>query len=576
MTIELDLFPRIRTHGRSRENVTGDQRTVVPIYDYDNKSSPCRESCPAGHDIAQALHLVQEGEFSGAHALFLEESPYPAVTGRVCYHPCETWCNRKDHDEPIAINALERAMAEYGDIATDCVSVRYANQPVAVVGSGPAGTTVAYHLARLGYPVTVFERDTRLGGALRYGIPRYRLPDSVLDAAFDRLRALGVTLRSGIQIGVDVPWEQLEREYAAAFLGIGKPRGRTLTVSGIEESGAQSGIEFLRAVNTDALTELDGDVAVIGGGDVAIDCVRSAIRLGADAVRLYCLESRDEMPAHPDEVAEAAAEGMYLHDGWTVTSVERDDSGRLRLDLRDVTSFSPPQPPVLGSRTANVTVDHLIYAIGQEHDADWLPSDLWRDDRIGVDTVGRTLRPMVFGGGDIAGTYNVVQAIGAGKRAALGIDCALRGWDPDVYAQRVSVGAKGAISMRDYSKLRGTLDNGSRQTCDDIVLIDRINLDYFPERPRVKRPELAIRERRGFVEVNGTLTREQARQEARRCFNCSECTVCGNCFIYCPDSAVLQLEDGFFAIDDDHCKGCGVCVQECPRSAMTMVVERER
>jgi 2-oxoacid:acceptor oxidoreductase delta subunit (pyruvate/2-ketoisovalerate family) len=282
------------------------------------------------------------------------------------------------------------------------------------------------------------------------------------------------------------------------------------------------------------------------------------------------------MPAHPDEVAEAAAEGMYLHDGWTATSVERDDSGRLRLVLRDVTSFNPPEPPVLGSRTANVTVDHLIYAIGQEHDADWLPGDLWRDDRIGVDTVGRTLRPTVFSGGDIAGTYNVVQAIGAGKRAAVGIDCALRGWDSETYVRRVSVGDKSAISMRDYVKVRGALNESSLNGSTDIVFIDRINLDYFPERPRAKRPELAIRERRGFVEVNGTLTREKAMQEARRCFNCSECTVCGNCFIYCPDSAVLQLNDGFFTIDDDHCKGCGVCVQECPRSAMSMVVERGR
>ncbi len=427
---------------------------------------------------------------------------------------------------------------------------------------------------RLGYPVTVFERDTELGGALRYGIPRSRLPDRVLDVAFDRLRAIGVTFQCGVQIGVDIPWEQLERDYAAVFLGIGKPRGRTFTVSGIEESGAQSGIEFLRDVNTDARTELDGDVAVIGGGDVAIDCVRSAIRLGADAVHVYCLESRDTMPAHPDEVAEAAAEGMYLHDGWTVTTVERDGNGRLRLALQDVTSFDPPEPPVLGSRTASATVDHLIYAIGQERDADWLPSDLWRDDRIGVDAVGRTLRPMVFSGGDIAGTYNVVQAIGAGKRAALGIDCALRGWDPKTYVECVSVGEKGAISMRDYIKVRGTLKQSAPVGSTDIVLIDRINLDYFPERPRAKRPELAIRERRGFVEVNGTLTREQVIREAYRCFNCSECTVCGNCFIYCPDSAVLQLNDGFFTIDGDHCKGCGVCVQECPRSAMSMVVER--
>jgi 2-oxoacid:acceptor oxidoreductase delta subunit (pyruvate/2-ketoisovalerate family) len=574
MSIELELLPRIHTHGRSRENITGDQRTVLPIYDYDNKSSPCRESCPAGHDIAQALHFMQEGEFASAHALFLEESPYPSITGRVCYHPCETGCNRKDYDSPIAINALERALAEYGDVPAEAATLQYAGEPIAVVGSGPAGATVAYHLARLGYPVTVFERDALLGGALRYGIPRYRLPADIIDTAFQRLRTLGVTFSTGVSVGTDISWDELEQKYAAVFLGIGKPRGRSLAVDGIGESGAWSGLDFLRAVNEESLTELKGDVAIIGGGDVAIDCVRSAIRLGADAVYAYCLESRTAMPAHPDEVAEALAEGLYLHDELSVTGVERVENGRLRLSLRDVVEFQPSHPPVLGTHSGNVNVDHLISAIGQESDADWLPDDVMGNGRIGVDAIGRTGRARVFSGGDIAGTYNVVQAIGAGKRAAIGIDCALRGWEPAIYVKRVSVGAKGVVSMRDYVKVRGTLRGNPPSNMTDIVLIDRINLDYFPERPRVRLPELPIRDRRGFVEVNGTLTKQEAIREAHRCFNCSECTVCGNCFIYCPDSAVLQREDGFFTIDSDHCKGCGVCVQECPRSAMSMVVER--
>ena len=568
------LPPRVYTSGRSREQATGELRTMVPVYDFSDKSSPCRESCPAGHDISWALHLVQAGEFDTAHALFREESPFPSITGRICYHPCETWCNRKDYDEPIAINALERAMADYGTVEIAPAEARYAEQPVAVVGSGPAGVTVAYHLVQLGYPVTLFERDDELGGALRYGIPRYRLPADVLDGEFDRLRALGIEFRTGTSIGTDVAWDDLDRDFAAVFLGLGKPRGRDLSAPGMDDIDARRGVDFLRDVNASTVDALEGDVVVIGGGDVAIDCVRSSIRLGATSVYLFCLEALDQMPAHPAEIDEATSEGLFLNPSAAVEFVEKQPDGRTALTFRDVTLFSIDAPPELGDGRRTLVVDHVICAIGQQPDADWLPGDLWSDGQIGVDGVGRTRKPSVFSGGDVAGSYNVVQAIGAGKRAAIGIDCYLRGWDAAVLARQASVGGKGAISMREYRDARGGT-NGDGGSTAPIVKIDDINLDYFPALRREQRPEAPISARRDFREVNGTLTREQAVVEAARCFNCSECTVCGNCFVYCPDSAVIQMEDDFFTIDGDHCKGCGVCVKECPRSAMTMVIERE-
>ena len=568
------MILRVHTEGRSRQKITGDQRTMVPIYDFADKSSPCRESCPAGHDISWALHLVQEGRFDEAHRLFREESPFPSITGRVCYHPCETWCNRKDYDEPIAINALERAVSDYGAVDVRPSPVAHPTQPVAVVGSGPAGVTVAYHLAQFGYPVTVFEREEMLGGALRYGIPRYRLPAEVLDEEFGRLAALGIAFRTGCSVGKDIAWAELESQFRAIFLGVGLTQGRKLPVPGIEEVPARSGLEFLHAVNTGEVRELAGEVAVIGGGDVAIDVVRSSLRLGARAVHLYCLETRETMPAHPEEIKEALREGLYFNPAWAPQKISKAANGRIMLEFRGVDRLEEGLRPILNEKTTDIVVDHLFYAIGQQAEVEWVPQPICERGMVKANAAGQTALPHVFSGGDIAGSYNVVQAIGSGKRAAIAIDCFLQGRDASPYLTQASIGTKGAVSMRAYRELvAAQKGNGALL---DIVRIDRINLDYFPEATRRERPELGLRERASFREVNGAFAREEAMAEAKRCFNCSECTVCGNCFVYCPDSAVVQREDGYFTIDGDHCKGCGQCVHECPRSAMTMVLEKGR
>jgi len=567
---------RNRTHGRNRENSTGDQRTMLPVFDFDGKASPCREACPAGHDIAHALHLVQRGDFAAAWELLREESPFPSITGRVCYHSCEESCNRKDHDAPLAIAALERAIAEYGDSAVTTCPVAHPDQPVAVVGSGPAGVTAAYHLVRLGYPVTMFERDDLPGGALRYGIPRYRLPARVLDEEFGRLAAMGVVLRTGVAIGRDVSWEELESGWRAIFLGVGLGGARALAAPGVDEVGATSGLAFLRAASTGEINSLAGDVAVIGGGDVAIDVVRSAMRLGAGAVHLFCLESRETMPAHPEEIRQAEREGLLLNPAWAIERIGRASDGRIRIAFRGVARLEEGLRPILDARRMEATVDHLVVAIGQEAQIDWLPPALRSSGRVAVDLAARVVStrvvPNVFAGGDIAGTYNVVQAIGAGKRAAIGIDSHHQGRDPLVWIERAHVGVKGTVSMRRYREALAGLCGGG---IGAVVRIERVNLDYFAEEERCERPELPIARRQGFVEVNGGLAREDAVAEANRCFVCAACTICGNCFVYCPDSAVVQREDGYFAIDVDHCKGCGQCVHECPRAAMTMVLEKE-
>ena len=564
---------RIHSRGRSREKITGDQRTVLPVFDFAGKTSPCREACPAGHDISLAMHYVKNGRFDTALRIFLEESPFPAVTGRVCYHPCEAVCNRKDHDTAIAINSVERALSEYGSAPAEPFPVQYPDDLVAVIGSGPAGVTVAYHLVRLGYPVTLFEKDEKPGGALRYGIPRYRLPEDVLDAQFTRLEAMGVKIRTGVAVGSDIPLDDIQRDFKAVFLGTGLGKSRQLpALNGVKH---ETGLSFLRKVNTGEITSLAGEVAVIGGGDVALDVVRSAVRMGAARVMLFCLEDRDTMPAHPNEIREAEWEGVNLNVSWAVDEIETVDGDRMRVTFNGVDALSDDLTPKLNGFFTEETVDHIVSAIGQETDADWLPEGLLTNGRISVDETGATSVPGIFAGGDGAGTYNVVQAVGAGKRAAMGIDCHLRGRDAAACLSAAKIGDNGTVSMKRYR------ENLADATSDDTsmplaaVPIESINLDYFPEANRVKAPELAVFKRSGFAEVQGMYSREQAIEEAGRCFNCAECTICGNCFVYCPDSAVIQRDDGYFVIDEDHCKGCGQCVLECPRSAMSMVLRRD-
>ncbi|MDP6124856.1 MAG: FAD-dependent oxidoreductase, partial [Candidatus Latescibacteria bacterium] len=311
---------RAHTVGPAWQKETGWIRTVGPIYDFAQKSAPCRQSCPAGHDISWALNLVRNEDFKGALALFREDSPFPSITGRVCYHPCESKCNRGDHDQPLAINALERAMSHYADAPAIPQNPTH-SETVAVVGSGPAGLTAAYHLVLLGYPVTVIEKHPKLGGALRYGIPEYRLPSEILDQEIGRLTTLGVQFQPDTNIGVDLAWTELRGDYDAVFLGIGLSQGTALRTPGIESVTARSGLEFLHEVNRVEISQLDGEVLVIGSGDVAMDVARSARRLGALGVHVASLEKRSEMTCHPAELSEALEEGVRLHDEWSATHI---------------------------------------------------------------------------------------------------------------------------------------------------------------------------------------------------------------------------------------------------------------
>ncbi|MBI3089613.1 MAG: FAD-dependent oxidoreductase [Candidatus Tectomicrobia bacterium] len=560
---------RVHTVGVLRMSFR-DQRSVRPVYDFEAKTSPCREACPAGHDIAAALHLAREGRFDAALALFLAESPFPSITGRVCYHPCEAACNRASYDGAVHINLLERAAAEHGR-RTPAAAAARRGERVAIIGAGPAGLTAAYHLLRWGYRVTVYERHTAPGGMLRYGIPEYRLPARIVEAETERLAALGLEYRLGCRVGQDVAFQDLLVGYDAVFLAAGLAAAKKLPVPGVGDVPAKAGIDFLRRVREGTLRRVEGSVLVIGGGDVAIDAARTAARLGAADVQLYCLEDRQTMPAHPEEISEAEREGIGLHPAWAPIRFAPRAAGLL-AEFRGVERLEQGRP-VLTEAAAAHTADLCLYAIGQEAMAPFLPSEMFENGRLLVNELGQTRLPSLFAGGDLTGTYSVVQAIGSAKRAALGIDCHLRGRDARELLPRLTIGAGPALSLRRYEALSPASDG--QPAPRSVTKFAALNLDYFPRQPRGPRPQLSLAARRGFSEVNLSLAEEAARQEGRRCFNCGACTVCGNCFTFCPDAAVLQLPGGYFTIDEERCKGCGVCVEECPRAAMSMVQEAE-
>lgn len=357
-------------------NKTGSWRYLRPRFE--NKIPPCNEGCPAGQDVEGAMVLIGKGKFLEAWELFKQENPFPAVCGRVCYHPCESSCNRGDFDEPLSINALERLMADMASKHGRRLSGKREKRPekIAIVGSGPAGLTGAYHLARMGYGVTVFEALPVLGGMLRVGIPEYRLPKKVLEEEVDQILELGVKAEINARLGADFLLSDL-KEYQAIFLALGNHQSKSLGIPGEGAQGIMSGVEFLRMVSLGKEVFLGKRVAVIGGGNTAIDAARSALRLGAKPFILY-RRTREEMPAFPGEVLEAEEEGIEISFLVSPVRVTAENGKVSRLEcVRN--RLGPPdedgrrRPVEIKGSNFSLEVDQIISAIGEEADLSALP-----------------------------------------------------------------------------------------------------------------------------------------------------------------------------------------------------------
>jgi NADPH-dependent glutamate synthase beta subunit-like oxidoreductase len=541
----------------TREIVTGGWRTRRPVYV--EATAPCRAACPAGEPVAHWLERARRGDWAGAWRLIRAENPLPAVTGRVCGHPCEAACNRGVHDGAVAVNALERFVGDWGLAHGRAAPVpaRGARR-VAVVGGGPAGLACAYHLRHLGHAVTIYEAEPRLGGLLRYGIPEYRLPAAVLDREIELILELGVDVATSCSVGPD-SWPRLWASHDAIFLATGATRPLVLGVPGERAGGVVDGLVFLRSVRVGLARRIGPRVAVIGGGSTAMDVARSARRLGAPSVTVLALEPRDAMPALPDEVEQALAEGVAIVNGVGVARLVEIDGDVAGVVVRGARlerdAFGAVRPVLEDGPGRVVGADSVVLAVGQRPDPAVAPPDLrWRGTLVAVEDGGATSLPRVFAGGDATSMRrSVAEAIGAGTRAARSIHARLAG-----EVVQPLPDARAPVELRPAHVVAGT----------------EVGLHHFaPARRASRRQRPAAARVESFVEVEESLGEDAALHEAARCFSCGRCVACDICVAVCPDVAITRAGDAY-EVALDHCKGCGLCAAECPRAALEMVGER--
>ncbi len=498
----------------------------------------CKDACPAHTNVLGYVKLIAEGKFQEAYKLIRDTNPLPAVCGRVCYAPCEEACNRGQIDEPIAIRDLKRFAADQVDIdKLEVPAITKRDKKVAIVGSGPAGLAAANDLALKGYQVTVFEALPEPGGMLHYGIPEYRLPKEIVRKEIGYIQKLGVEIRTGVEVGKDIALEEINKGYDALFLATGAPSGTRLRVEGENLSGVFEGIGFLRAVNLREKVKVGKKVAVIGGGNTAIDCARLAKRLGAEEVNIVYRRSRAEMPASAEEVKAAEEEGIEIDFLTTPTRFCRDD-GRIarvecmRMELGELDASGRPRPiPIEGSEFS-APVDTVITALGQNPKTEFaakLGVSLSNRGTIEIDpNTGATNIEGVFAGGDVVtGPAFVIDAIAAGNRAARSIDLYLQGKPIESEEER------------------------KPEKLSEEEVADRQK--RFPFKKRVEMEKEPVEERmRGFGEVTLGYTPEEAVEEASRCLagQIEGCIECHECEKRCEANAIdYHMQDEHIRLD---------------------------
>lgn len=563
-----------RTYLTTQGNKTGSWRFVRPRYD--EKTSPCSAACPAGEDIARIEMLATQGLFKEAWETILRENPFPSVCGRVCFHPCEDLCNRREFDAAVAVHSLERFLADtavrYG-IKPDLEKRTPRKQKIAIVGAGPAGLSAAWFLTLLGYSCRVLEASAEAGGILRWGIPAYRLPLTALRHDIKQIEAQGVAIVTGQPATAEM-LKTLKKEFDAVFMACGHGSGMALHVPGEHLTGVGEGLDFLRQLREGQTPACQGVSAVIGGGNTAVDVARSIVRLGGKALLLYRRRRRD-MPAFDPEVAMALEEGVELQELAAPVAVAREGE-KILLTLQEMMIAGEENSrgrivPDHG-KIRRIPVDRVFKAIGAQaaeawHEPDAGDANMLRLTHAVLESRG-TGAVMVFGGDLTNATKSVVHAIASGKQAAIALDVFFReGIEavvPRLEACRVGDGR--SLSLEVY------LGGQRRHRNTHVVRYAEINTDHFQFMHRVTQPRLLQEERsRSFEEIDLKISAQLAMKEAERCFNCGLCNQCDNCCIYCPDSSVIREADHQGRhIDYDYCKGCGLCVVECPRNAMSL------
>ncbi len=559
----------------TESNKTGSWRFLKPRYE--DKTSPCSEACPAGEDIAMIEMLASQGMFKEAWETILLENPLPGVCGRVCFHPCEESCNRKPFDSPIAIHSLERFLADTAarnDLKHALQKLPQKPQKIAVVGSGPAGLSAAWFLSLLGYACDVYESAPEAGGILRWGIPEYRLPLNILKSEITRIESLGVNIITNRPVS-ESDIVELGKSYSAAFLGCGYGKGSPLGIPGESSGAVIDGLSFLKNIRAGGRPACGGLSAVIGGGNTAVDIARTVIRLGGQSAILY-RRRRQDMPAFEDEIAMALEEGAELYELLAPASVSPAD-GRYRLTLQKMKIEGLDKDGrgrIVPDAEEKVIMDveRIFAATGAGVEETWInpPADRKAAIALSHCTIvrGTAGEVLAYGGDLVNRTKNVTHAIASGKQAAIALDAYFSGGmesiDPRIEACKIGDGS--SLSMEIH------LAGARSLRSSHVVRHEEINTDYFHFEPRVIQPRLLVEERRSsFDEIDLRIAANIAIREAGRCFNCGLCNQCDNCYLFCPDVAVIRgrnMENRH--INYEYCKGCGLCAAECPRNAVTL------
>jgi NADPH-dependent glutamate synthase beta subunit-like oxidoreductase len=532
--------------GSSLANKTGTWRTERPVYV--DRLPPCNHACPAGEDIQGWLYHAESGDYKAAWESLVVNNPFPAVMGRVCYHNCETACNRGQLDAAVNIHAVERFL---GDEAIKQgwqfnAVAEPTGKRVLIVGAGPSGLSAAYHLARRGHTVVIHEAGPLPGGMMRFGIPKYRLPRNILDAEVARITAMGNGKSVEIQLNTRIDNLAATMEdghFDAVFLATGAHIAKRAYIPAGDASRILDAVGLLRDVETGDAPQLGRRVIVYGGGNTALDAARTAKRLGAQEAIIVYRRTREKMPAHDFEVREALEEGIQIK--W-LSTIKQADNQTFVVEKMALDSTGFPQPT---GEFETMEADSLVLALGQDVDLSFLEHVeglVLENGVLKVDGQMMTGHKGIFAGGDMVPSERTVTvAAGHGKKAARYINAYLNG---ETYVPPAK---------------------------HELADFDCLNTWYYSDAPKTVQPMLdAIRRQTSFDEVQGGLDQDTALFEARRCLSCGNCFECDNCYGVCPDNAVKKLGPGNrFEFKYDYCKGCGLCVSECPCGAIHMVPE---